>query len=167
MIDLPKGVWIPKITRDKLDEWWEKLKDFDKIFTDHNMLDVEAFYWNCLNSNRPGTKNWILETETGLVGFDYVENGLKARAHLSFWDCKLSSKTEMLRGILVWLFLTEDLHRVWAEIPVNARALRRFLVNKLNFKHEGTLRNDWLHKGQLIDRDVFSIIRTEVLDGKK
>jgi hypothetical protein len=161
MIDLPAGVKRGEISQQRIAYWWSRLKGFDKLFTDSLYLDEHAFYLNCLDPD-----NEVFETEGGLIAFDHIQEGLKARGHLSFWDHKLSAKKELFKDVLIWMFITHDLFRIEAVIPENARVLRHFLTRRMGFRLEGTLRDDWWKDGQLINRHILSILRSEVSDGR-
>jgi RimJ/RimL family protein N-acetyltransferase len=161
MIDLPKGVQHKVLTRQNLWDLWETVRKFDRLFSDETRGDPIAFWKNILKDSV------ILETDDGggILTLSNVKPGLRAEAHLTFWDHKLSPRIELIRDCLVWAFLNFDLYRIEVFIPViGGPALRRFL-EKLGFKKEGILRNRSWYQGQLIDTVLLSILREEILNG--
>ena len=157
---LPKGVKYACLTKERVHYWWEKLKNFDKLFNDDTYYDEINFFNKMFHEN-----THILEVEdNGIIVLDNVVEGLKAQAHVSFWDFKLSARTELLRNCLIWAILEFKLYRIEISIPEFSRALRRFAEKRLHFKYEGRLRETLWYKGQLVDMIVLSILRREVLE---
>ncbi|WP_193614149.1 GNAT family N-acetyltransferase [Nocardioides lijunqiniae] len=68
--------------------------------------------------------------------------------------------TEAGRAVLQWAFDTLDLNRVQAETDTRNLASARVL-EKLGFRHEGTLREDCVVAGDLSDSFVFGLLRRE------
>jgi hypothetical protein len=156
---LPNDVKLFQSTPERAKELWEKLRGFDRLFSDATSGDFVAFYRKITDPDAV-----ILETDGGIMmlnNFDKDNNC--AQVHASFWDKKLSQRKDLLKNCLVWSFLTCDLYRIGAYIPEYARALRRFLERKLNFSYEGRLRKRLWYKGNLVDVIALSILREEVL----
>ena len=157
---LPKGVKYAKLTKEKVHYWWEKLKNFDHLFNDDTYYDEINFFTKMFGEN-----THILEVEDkGIMVLDNVIEGLKAQAHVSFWDFKLSARTKLIQDCLIWAILEFNLYRIEISIPEFSRALRRFVERRLNFKYEGRLRETLWYKGQLVDMIVLSVLRREVLE---
>lgn len=156
---LPEGVKYAVLTKEKVHYWWSKLKNFDKLFNDDTYYDEINFFNKMFHEN-----THILEVaDNGIIVFDNVVEGLKAQAHVSFWDFKLSARTQLLRDCLIWAILEFNLHRIEILIPEFSRALRRFVERRLKFQYEGRLRETMWYKGQLVDIIILSILRREVL----
>ncbi|MHA2065526.1 MAG: hypothetical protein ACXABY_14220, partial [Candidatus Thorarchaeota archaeon] len=98
MIDLPKGVQHKVLTRQNLWDLWETVRKFDRLFSDETRGDPIAFWKNILKDSV------ILETDDGggILTLSNVKPGLRAEAHLTFWDHKLSPRIELIRDCLVW-----------------------------------------------------------------
>ena len=156
---LPKGVKYAQLTKEKVHYWWDKLKNFDKLFNDEAYYDEYSFFSHMFSEN-----THILEVEdNGIIVLNHEIEGLKAEAHVSFWDFKLSARTKLLQECLLWAILEFDLHRIEIAIPEFSRALRRFVEKRLHFQYEGRLRETMWYKGQLVDIIILSILRKEVL----
>ena len=157
-INLPDGVRYCNIeSAEHIHEIWEKIKDYEKVFTDENEWSELKFakrLWH------PGTLT--LEIDGGILILDNVRADLFGQIHVIFWDHKLSARKELLKELLMWTFLNFNLQRLEAVIPEFCRALRRFLENRLNFTYEGRLRNRMSYKGNLCDVLVLSILREEL-----
>ena len=154
---LPEGVWHKTLSKESLLELWDRVKGFDRLFSDSTRGDPTSFWKNLLSDCI------VLETEGGILTLRNIQEHLSGEAHLIFWDCKLSPKTELVRECLVWAFTTFDLQRIGTSIPVYAKALRRFLTDRLGFQIEGRLRNNAFFDGVLIDTLILSILREEIL----
>lgn len=157
MIELPTGVRLGVFTREKLMEMWEHLKPFDSLFMDCDMKNPEVFLANFLAKD-----SVTLEVDGGYMIMRRIVPGLKGEVHMTFWDKRLSPRLELIKSCLEWAFLTFDLYRIETIIAEYARSVRRFVEQKLGFKHEGTLRNSAWHLGRLIDMHVYAILREEV-----
>jgi RimJ/RimL family protein N-acetyltransferase len=68
--------------------------------------------------------------------------------------------TEAARALLQWAFATLDLNRVQAETDPRNTASNRVL-EKLNFIHEGTLRQDCIVSGEVSDSRVYGLLRQD------
>ena len=159
MIELPAGVQHKILTRQNLWDLWETVRKFDRLFSDETRGDPIAFWENIL-------KNAIvLETDDGggILTLSNMKPGLRAEAHLTFWDHKLSPRIELIRECLVWAFLSFDLYRIEVFIPALGHALRRVL-KKIGFREEGILKNRSWYEGQLIDTVLLAILREEIME---
>lgn len=72
----------------------------------------------------------------------------------------LRDATEATRALLEWAFATLDLNRVQAEVDTRNLASVRVL-EKLNFEHEGTLREDCVVNGEISDSWVYGLLRRD------
>ncbi|MCD4524674.1 GNAT family N-acetyltransferase [Nocardioides sp. cx-173] len=68
--------------------------------------------------------------------------------------------TEAARALLQWAFDTLDLHRVQAEVDTRNPASARVL-EKLGFRHEGTLREDCVVDGVVSDSWIYGLLRPD------
>ena len=159
MIPLPEGVEIGSFNKESLREVWEKLKDFDPLFSDREMRKPEVFLDEFLSND-----SLILIVEEGFILLDNIVEGLRGEVHFSFFDRKLAGREELMREVLLWFFLTYNLKRIETFIPSYAKAVERFLL-KVGLKKEGILRNRVFHKDLLLDVYVYGILLEEVLDG--
>jgi hypothetical protein len=156
MIDLPKGVKFCNLTKEKALYFWNKVKGYDKLFTDDVRWDEISFYERLYHPNTV-----LLEEENGLLILSDLKPGFFTTVHVVFWDHKLSVRTGLLKDCLVWVFQEYNLQRIEAVIPEFSRTLKRF-IEKLGFRYEGTLRKRLLFKGQFYDTIVYSILREEL-----
>jgi len=68
--------------------------------------------------------------------------------------------TEAARALLDWAFAALDLNRVQAETDTRNLASARVL-EKVGFRHEGTLREDCIVNGEVSDSWVFGLLRRD------
>jgi hypothetical protein len=156
--ELPDGARLCTISKEKINYFWDKLKAFDRLFSDLTQWDEVEFFRKMYSDD-----TILIETEGGILSLTDKCNGLYARIHASFWDHKLSTKVDMFKQCLIWAFLEYDLYRLEALIPEFSRALARFLTHKLKFQPEGRLRNRMMYNGQLCDMKMFSLLREEMI----
>lgn len=157
MIELPVGVKLMVFSREKMLDLWQKLKPFDSIFTDEDMKNPDVFMNNFLAKD-----SITLEMEGGIVIVKKIIPGHKAEFHATFWDRKLSTKKDLLKACLIWVFAAFSLERVETWVAGYAKAVRRFLEERLGFRHEGTLRSYARNRGRLIDIHVYGLLRGEL-----
>ncbi len=155
---LPEGVSLVRLTPEIMKDYWERLKDFDVLYSDSTHGDELGFYQRLMSST-------VLETEGGIMLLDGLVLRQRGQVHVWFWDHKLSSRSELLKGALRWVFEVYDLNRVEAIIPEFSKALERFLVRRMGFTFEGKLRERLLWKGHFKDLLMFSILRKEIENG--
>lgn len=157
MTDLPQGYRISSFNRQKLLNLWEMVSEFPTIFADGNK-NPESFIRRLLAKD-----TIVIETEGGIILLEKIEIGMSAEFHATFWDHKLSPRKEELKQILLWGFLTFNLERVETTVASYARAVKRFLKDRLGFVYEGTLRNAFRNQNELHNLEIYSILRDEVL----
>ena len=73
---------------------------------------------------------------------------------------RLRDATEATRALLEWAFATLDLNRVQARVDTRNLASVRVL-EKLNFEHEGTPREDCVVNGEVSDSWVYGLLRRD------
>jgi hypothetical protein len=137
-------------------EIWNRVRNLDAIFSDDTRYDPVEFSKNLLKDAV------LLEVEDGgIMSLSDLHPGTYAQAHLTFWDRHLSSRTKLIQECLFWAYTSFDLHRIEVIIPAFARAIRRFLKEKLGFTEEGVLRKRSKYKGDFIDQIVLSLLRED------
>lgn len=156
-MELPNGVRFVTLSKPKLKDLWLKLMPFDRLFQDKMRGDEEAFVREMLSETCI-----ILETDGGIFILNNIIEGLKAEAHLSFWDRKLSARKDLIKECLVWCFLVYNLRRIEVRSPEYAHHVHKFLVKRLGFTEEGIMRKCMWFKGNLTDMHLFSILVEEV-----
>jgi hypothetical protein len=157
LIPTPTGTHFCTFTAEKLHSLWESVKNLDKLFSDDERWNEELFFKRMLD------EKVVLETDGGLMILSDITENLRAAGHFIFWDHKLSPRTELLRECILWAFIQFNLQRLEVLIPEYARALIRFVEEKLKFKFEGRMRHRMMYKGQLCDVLILSLLKEEVV----
>ena len=158
-LPLPDGAWYATFDKKRLEKLWETFAPYDNLFADDNMKDPDVFAKQLTDY-----QTICVEHEGGLFLLQRMLLGLRAEVHFMSWDKKMSAHSELFQECLLWAFLSFDLERIETFVADYARAVRRFVEERLGFKYEGTLRNRVRHNGELIDMKVYSKLRTEVLN---
>jgi hypothetical protein len=158
MNSLPIGATLGEASITKIRGIWDRIKGFDKLFTDDVRWDEE---WFMRRIYAPDTV--FFEVDSGIMLLTDLKEGLMASAHITFWDCKLSPRTQLIKDCLFWCFMRYDLHRIEIVIPEFSRALRRFVEEKLGFTREGRLRSRMWYMGNLCDALIYSLLREEAI----
>ena len=158
MENLPGDFKLVTFSQEKLDNIWEKIKDFDSIFVDDRMATKEVYLKQFVKRD-----TIVLENDGGIIIITKIDPGLKATFHPVFWDHKLSARKEELKDALVWTFLYFKLERIETQIAPYAKAAIRFIEKTMGFTYEGTLRSYVRKNNSPMDMKVYSILRGEVL----
>ena len=158
MTELPSGVKLGTANLEKIDWYWQKIKDFDRLFSDDIRWDEECFFEKMY---APDTV--FFETENGLLLLTGLREGMYAAAHITFWDHKLLPRVRMIKDLLTYCFIRYDLLRIEALIPEFSRALKRFMEKRLGFVYEGRMRDRIIYMGNPADILIYSLLRREVL----
>lgn len=158
-LPLPDGAWYATFDKKRLEELWETFAPYDNLFADDNMRDPDVF-----GKQLTDFRTICIEHEGGLLLLQRMLPGLRAEVHFMEWDKKMSTHAELFKECLLWAFLSFDLERIETFIAEYARAVRRFVEERLGFRYEGTMRKRVRHNGELIDMKIYSKLRSEVLD---
>ncbi len=156
---LPEGVEPFHPVGEEFEDFWSEVDRYDSIFAHDYMHDRERYQAVLL---KPDTNP--LRFDGGYVMFTAMVPNLKAEVHPIFTDHKMSAHADLFREIMVWAFLQYRYYRLETFIADYAHSVKRFIVKKMGFTHEGTLRKRVIHNGVPMDVDVFSILREEVLE---
>jgi hypothetical protein len=156
--DLPEGLKLATFNREKLVNLWEIVRQFPSTFADGSK-NPEIFINRLLAED-----SIVFETSGGIILIEKLKPKVSAEFHATFWDHKLSPRTKMLKDLIIWLFMVFELERLETYVASYARAVRRFLVDKLHFVFEGRLRNAFKNQGNLHDLEIYSILKSEVLE---
>jgi len=157
MSELPQGYAIATFTRQKLLNLWEIVSQYPTTFAD-GTKNPEDFIRRLLAKN-----TIVIETDGGVILIEHIDIGVSAEFHATFWDHKLSPRKDELKEILLWVFLTFNLERLETTVASYARAVKRFLKDRLGFVYEGTLRNAIKNQNEFYNLEIYSILRDEVL----
>jgi len=156
--DLPEGVRILTASNWKLEEIWEKIKDFDPIFGDDSSRSKEGYLAQFF---RPDTV--VLEMDGGIILLSKIMEGVRCEVHPVFWDHKISARKELIKELMIWTFVTFNLNRIEAFVGDYAKGLMRVMKKTLGFTYEGTMRNRIVHNGTPMGVHMYSILREEVI----
>lgn len=159
-----------QLSRDKIREYYEKMKDFDVLFNDWIRGNPEAFTANFLRpmpDGRIGATGLIWEVDdVGILFLTDIIPGATASAHFTFWDRRLTGRQDLVKEFLA--IVMDELHfrRVEVEIPLYAYPLFSF-VEEVGFKKEGRKRSAVLYKEQWFDTNLYSVIKEDYENGSK
>jgi hypothetical protein len=158
IIDLPEGVEIFHPVGEEFEIFWNEISKYDTLFGNDYMKNKDRYQATLL---QPDT--YPLKYNGGYVIFSSGIPGLNVEVHPIFTDHKMSIHAELFREILMWAFLQYGFLRIETFIAEYAYSVKRFIMKKMGFTHEGTLRKRIIHNGTPMDIDVYSILREEVI----
>jgi len=158
MNSFPSGIRLFAKTRDHVQETWERIKNFDILFTDDARWDEEQFFSRIFSED-----TLVLENEHLLVLVTDIHQNFYASCHIVSFDHKLSAHTPLFRDCLRWVMDYYNLQRFEALIPERSKALAHFLRENMGFKLEGILRKRVIYKGMFENILIFAVLREEVL----
>jgi RimJ/RimL family protein N-acetyltransferase len=157
------------------------LPEITKLLNNHtiwmNLRDVIPFpytlkdaqdWFNFVNSN---AHNLCLTIEVdkvicGIISLDFKPDVYRRSAEIGYWLGEAAwgkgIATEAVRQLTKYAFQQYDLARIEARVfgwnPASKRVLE-----KVGYKHEGTIRNGVVKNGQITDEWVMGILREDVV----
>lgn len=97
---------------------------------------------------------WKNNDILGILILNELVPFLDCKAHLIFFDAKLSDKVQLCKNLLAWSYENVPLEVIRIEVPTYARALLKF-IRKLGFRFEGESRPfSWPQDAAPISADV-------------
>lgn len=130
--------------------------------------DGEDYISNMLSSNEDETFAFAIIADNkviGSIGVFRQENIHRQTAELGYY---ISEKywgkgitTEAVKQICEYVFSHSDIIRIYAEpFAYNTASCR--VLEKAGFQYEGTLRNNAVKNGKVIDMKMYSLLKTEM-----
>ena len=158
MLPLPKGWEVLVWEQKKLRDLWEKLQKDPWFFEDlgGNQQVMMGQFMDLTTIPLVGKEGFIL--------FTGILPGKKATMKFKFWDGTVKGKEELLKELILWLFLTFKIERLeYYTLPFK-RGEIRILETKLGFTYEGTLRKVFRKKDKRFNLKLFSILKDELIE---
>ena len=167
--DEPEGVFSREVRplyldMKKLNELYDKLKEFDVLFNDSVGNDIEAFVNSFLVEVNGEMQSTGLLWEVDDVGILYITDirpGYDAYAHFSFWDRRYRGREELVRKMIKYVMQKFKFHRITVDVPLYATPTMGF-VERVGFKHEGRRRKTVKYRGQWFDANQYAIVEDEL-----
>ena len=102
-------------------------------------------------------KLWEVWRGSDLVGILLINElvpFIDARCHFLFFDSKLSDKEQLCLNMMAWAYDRLPVETLRVQIPTYARALLKFVRNRLGFKYEAEHRSfSWPQDGKPLSAD--------------
>lgn len=135
------------------------IEDFQ--YTAEKPEDVEKWVRQAIDENTP---SWTIRLNGQVIGLVEADIRREAIARMGYFIDQAQRgqgyTIEALRAVLEWVFSETPVHRVEADItPGNIASC--WVVEKLGFRFEGTLRKNWFFKDQWHDSLEYSQLREE------
>ncbi len=155
------------LTSDKLNHYYDKLKDFDVVFNDHipNTPGGFASIFVSFNEDMEATANGLL-WEVDDVGILYLTNiipAFSALAHFTFWDRRMKGREPLIREMIKYCFNRYNFHRIETHVALYATPVLA-AVERIGFVKEGRARKAVRKKGEWFDVNLYAILREEVIN---
>lgn len=156
------------LTTEKLNDYYERLKEFDIAFNDHvpNSPGGFASIFLSVNEDLTVSANGLV-FEVDDVGILYLTDiipGFSGIAHFAFWDRRLRGREELIQKMISFAFEQYGFHRIETRVAMYAIPMLA-AVERIGFKKEGRAREAVLKNGDWYDVNLYSILRREVLNG--
>lgn len=156
-MELPKGVHLLQLSKEKALELWEKLNGIKGLWDDLTVNRPEVFFRNLSSPDSV----WLERDDgNGILYLRGVIPGLSASGHVVYWDRKLRGREDFTLGVLRWLMQNIPLQKVNLYLPDYAPSVRSF-AKRVGFKQEGLIRRWSYSGGKTFDIYVFGITREE------
>lgn len=158
------------LTRDKLVDYYERLKEFDIAFNDHvpNSPGGFASIFLSVNEDMTVSANGLLfeVDDVGILYLTHITPGYCGTAHFAFWDRRLRGREELCLAMLRFGFETYGFQRIETRVAMYAVPMLG-AVERIGFTKEGRAREAVLKDGDWYDVNLYSILRREVLNGSE
>lgn len=130
--------------------------------------DGEDYISNMLSSNEDETFAFAIIADNkviGSIGVFRQENIHRQTAELGYYISEeywgKGITTEAVKQICEYVFSHSDIIRIYAEpFAYNTASCR--VLEKAGFQYEGTLRNNAVKNGKVIDMKMYSLLKTEM-----
>lgn len=156
-MELPKGVHLLELSKEKALELWDKLNGISGLWDDFTVNRPEVFFQKLSSPDSV----WLERDDgNGILYLRGVIPGLSASGHVVYWDRKLRGKEEFTLTVLRWLMNTIPLQKINLYLPDYVQAARSF-AKRLGFKEEGCIRRWSYSGGKTFDIYVFGMTREE------
>lgn len=157
----PKGTKYLELAPDRIMFIWSKLNAINGIFDDYTRNRPELFAVKIRDPN----SLWLeLEDGNGVLYMTNIMPHLSATAHVTYWDRRLSARSELTMDCLRWAFEHLDLQKINLYLPHFAHRVHEF-ARQLGFRKEGRIRRASYSEGKLYDVVIFGITREEASNG--
>jgi len=141
------------------------------IYNNTKITDTKQFIKASLNKMKEGkefvTEIWYQNKIVGIISLTKIDN-LNKKAEVGYWlDYRhqgLGIMTTAVRSIVSYGFQNLNLNRI-AILTSEENSKSAAIPTRLKFTEEGILRNYLYNKDKAINYKVFSVIRTEWLNG--
>lgn len=157
------------ISFERIQFLWDKLSQFDTLFNDFVAGDFGAFVSHFVKQDAAGVPVaqgllWEVD-DVGIFFLNEIVPLESANAHFVFWDRRFKGREELCRRMVKYAFDTFGFHRIKTEVPLYAKGIYK-AVERIGFVKEGRLREAVLFKGEWFDVNIYSILRSEVENGR-
>jgi RimJ/RimL family protein N-acetyltransferase len=149
----------------KLRELWEKLSQFEVLFTLSYEKDFGKFVSSFVREVMPDVYEptglfWQVD-DVGILFITDIAPGYSASAHFTFWDKRFRGREKLVLEMMRYTFDLLSLHRMSVEIPMYMPALLAF-AERIGFVKEGRKRKTHFYREKWYDSAIFSILEDEV-----
>jgi RimJ/RimL family protein N-acetyltransferase len=147
------------LTAEKVQSLWAKVQEFPIMFDHFSKGNPQQFMQTLLNRTNVF---YEIGDEVGLASATAVRPKLDAVVHLIMFDRRLRGREQIFHEILEDLFDLAQLRRVTAVVATAKTPTTGKLLQRLNFTHEGTMRQAILVDEGYVDLDVYGLLREEL-----
>jgi len=169
----PEGTFTRSVTpvalsTEKLNYFYDRLKEFDVVFNDHvpNSPGGFASIFVTVDENHVAQANGLLweVDDVGILYLTHIIPGLSALAHFSFWDKRLRGREQLIREMIKLAFQKYGFQRIETRVALYANPVLG-AVERIGFVKEGRARKAVRRGGDWYDVNLYSMLREEVLNG--
>lgn len=147
---------------DKIKMIWDRLQKHKTLFSDITRGNVGVFVRSLADHQTIWFEVRNRGVLVGLIWFEGMGQIVDCVVHIVFFDRKPTSKLEVCRKLMRWMFDNYPLQRITVTPPVIYYGTIR-LLNTLGFTREGCKRRAVLLGGKWNDVLIYGITREEVV----
>lgn len=169
----PEGTFVRQVrfmtlTPSNLKTLWEKVRQFDTLFSEELNGDFRKFLEAVIRQGPSGIEPvglfWVVDDFVGVFYLTHIVPGQDADVHYSFFDRRHKGRHNLVKAMLRYAFHRYGFARLSAQVPVYATEQAFKFASALGFKDEGKKRRAVFYKGKWFDLVMFGILREELLN---
>jgi RimJ/RimL family protein N-acetyltransferase len=157
------------LSSENIDRLWKQAKAFPHIFGKETLGDAKEFINMFVQfDGEIPIVNGLFYIVNDFQGAFYLTDIVPeedALAHYTFFDKRHHGRETLVREMLKYVFKKYGFHRLSVQIPNYATSQARHFIQGCGFIYEGKKRKAARFKGDWFDVNLYSILRSEVLNG--
>ena len=162
--EIVRSVRLARLSVERIQFLWEKLKGFDTLFNDFVKDDFAAFVNHFVMEVNgepvPTGLLWDID-DIGIFLLQDITPHQSATAHFLFWDKRFRGRRQLCIEMLKYAFDNYKFQRIQVEVPLYAYHTMN-AVESIGFVLEGRMRKAILWNDKWFDVNLYSVLPSDL-----